>query len=177
MAFFKCRTLSQFKIAALNAGSKGVFFSEFRKDSGLWKTDFPAGKFMEIVMAWMLGYYRTATQTWLRVTINEHLDRKEGIDFCIEVKNHGSIFCNIDMKFDKDQDSDWHQSNSSVTVVRTYPSTPGKASSRATMTGVDALREVLSTVLSQEVVDRSLFEKTEVKAILNSVWEKYSSNW
>lgn len=40
MAFFKCRTLSQFKIAALNAGSKGIFFSEFRKDSELWKNGF-----------------------------------------------------------------------------------------------------------------------------------------
>lgn len=53
----ECQVLARFKIAALKSGTRRELFSEFHKSSKLGYTNFTAGHYIEIVMAWMLGYF------------------------------------------------------------------------------------------------------------------------
>ena len=82
----EARELAKFKRDAFYAGTHKKMFSDFRLE-GLQKTDFPAGKYMEVVVAWMLGYFRKITGLYLKVDIRWEEDLFEATDFKIEGVN------------------------------------------------------------------------------------------
>lgn len=169
---FQPQTLSQFKIAALKYGDQRILFEDFNADTKLWKSSFPAGKYMEIVMAWMIGYFRATCQVYLGVKCSGKLD-KVGIDFLFQSGQEVPV----DMKFDKDEQDDWHLSNADHIIVRTYPSEEGHSSSGTLMSGEEALKLILSTALRPSVIERALDGREEFLQIINSLWDCRSNGW
>ena len=166
------KNLSGFKRLALFAGTSRIDFQEFSHDSRLGNTNFAAGKFMEVVMAWMLGYFRTVTLTYLKIEITEVDDKVYGIDFYFKAP----VEVAVDMKFDKDEKDDKSVSSYRREVVRTYPVLPGKSSSKKVMTGAEALRSILFPVLGQDV-DKMLAERPYLVDTLDKIWDHYSKGW
>lgn len=167
----RLNNLSSYKRAALKFGLNGHLFSSFNKAAKLGNTNFPGGKFMEIVMAWMLGYYIHETGVFCYIGINEELDKKFGIDFDITTRDAGNV--GIDLKFDKDVDA----SGSSKRIVCIYPNKKGHSSSGRTMTGEEALRRMLSEVFYPGTLDNSLSEREDFLSAINKVWSQYSVGW
>jgi len=167
---FKPNTLSQFKLAAFDYGCNLRLFEEFNNDTKFWQRDYSGGKFMEVVVAWMLGYFRGVTGVHLHMLANFNLDKK-GVDFLIN-----RIF-SIDLKFDKDEIDDWHLSNADHVIVRVYPSKKGHSSSGKTMTGRNVLLSVLSIAFRPNVIERNLVGREEFLKILDNLWDKYSNGW
>jgi hypothetical protein len=158
------KELQRLKRGAFWHGVDGGLFSDYRINSGLMNTDLPAGKYMEVVMAWMLGYFRTMTHLFVKVNIYWRDDLFESTDFVINgVK--------IDQKFDDDR---YYPGLKSV-IARTYPATPNIT--KKTQTGVEALRSILSCVFDKATIERSVSGREDLSAMLNSVWEANSSNW
>jgi len=166
------RPLSSYKRMALSFGNKLVPFTKFAEEAKLEKTEFSGGKYMEIVMAWMLGYYRASTGSFVDVKMSEELD-KAGRDFQIRTYE---MIAGIDMKFDKDVDEK-ALSNNSKQVICVYPTKKGHSSSGRTMTGEEALRRILSAVLYQSTIDNKLNGQIELLAVINEVWAHYSVGW
>jgi hypothetical protein len=145
-------------------------FSDFRLE-GLSNTDFPAGKYMEVVMAWMLGYFRSVTGLFMKVDIDWRADLFEGTDFKI-MTNDSVRYVRINLKFDKDADDDPR----AVTVC-TYPAAPGHADSKKTQNGMEAIHSVLSCVFSEATIIRAFEEREELIGVIMSVWDVNSRNW
>ena len=169
----KVKSLNSFKVEALKYGTRRILFEDFAADTELWKSSLSSGKYMEIVMAWMIGYFRATCQIYLGVRMAWSLD-KIGIDFLFQAD--GKEFP-VDMKFDKDEQDDWHLSNSSHYIARTYPSKKGHSSSGKVMTGEEALKEDLSNVLRPSVLDRVLSGRTEFIQVINNLWAHKSNGW
>lgn len=169
------KTLSDFKNIAVLYGTKRRLFTEFWEEVKLGNTDFPGGQYMEIVMAWMLGYFRGITGLWLDITINEKLDKEQGIDFKFKTSDLDYYTESVDMKFDKDELHDTARSDHNRLVVRTYPTEKGK--SGYTMSGMEALIEVLSVAFNRSTLDRSLSGRDDFKAMINCIWAQQSGGW
>lgn len=168
-------TLSDYKNVGVIYGTKRKLFSEFWEEVKLGSTDFPGGQYMEVVMSWMLGYFRSVTGLWLDITINEKLDREQGIDFKFKTQDLDGYPECIDMKFDKDELHDTARSDHNRLVVRTYPTKKGK--SERTMVGMQALVEVLSVAFNRSTLERNLSGRDDFKAMINSVWAQQSEGW
>lgn len=158
------QSLSNFRFNAFKAGMKKQLFSDYRVNSGLLYTDFPAGKYMEVVMAWMLGYFRVTTSLHVWFGTNWRDDLFKSTDFTIND-------IHIDMKFD---DARYHAPRGSI-IAETFPAKLGKA--EKTQTGMEALHTVLACVFSESIVKRSLYGREDFATLINSVWESTSSNW
>lgn len=169
------KTLSDFKNVAVLYGTKRRLFSEFWEEMKLRNTNFPGGQYMEVVMAWMLGYFRGITGLWLDITINERQDKAQGIDFKFKTQDLDGYPECIDMKFDKDELHDTARSDANRLVVRTYPTKKGK--SKYTMVGMEALIEVLSVAFNRSTLERNLSGRDDFKAMINSVWAQQSEGW
>lgn len=170
--------LSSYKIAAFKAGSGRVLFTEFEEAVKLSETEFTGGLYMEIVTAWMLGYFRKVCSVFLFVEISEYLDKKLKIDFNIKTSDTDNLKVGIDLKFDKDEADDKTASGGFMRkVVRVYPHSPGKATSKRTMTGEEALRTVLSVVMREDNLDRALSNRESFIDVINKTWERYSKGW
>lgn len=168
-------TLSDYKNVGVLYGTKRKLFSEFWEEVKLGSTNFPGGQYMEVVMAWMLGYFRGITGLWLDITINETQDKSQGIDFKFKTQDLDGYSESIDMKFDKDELHDTARSDHNRLVVRTYPTKKGK--SRYTMVGMQALVEVLSVAFNRSTLERSLNGRDDFKAMINAVWANESEGW
>lgn len=168
-------TLSDFKNVGVIYGTNRKLFSEFWEEVKLGNTTFPGGQYMEIVMAWMLGYFRAVTGLWLDITVNERQDKYQGIDFKFKTSDLDYYTESIDMKFDKDELHDTARSDDNRLVVRTYPTEKGK--SGHTMVGMEALMEVLSVAFNRSTLDRNLDGRDDFKAMINSVWAQQSRGW
>lgn len=162
-------TLSDFKNVAFIMATHRRLFSEFAAKTELVNTKFQGGKYMEIVMAWMLGYFRSISHVYMNVEISEYLDKNFHIDFNFQ---RGSV--GVDMKFDKDEKDDTHVPSEYVKIARTYPSRPGNSSSKTVMTGVEALRTVLEAVYPPYVIDGTL-NSPEFSGIINALWADRST--
>ena len=169
------KTLSDFKNVAVLYGTKRRLFTEFWDEVKLGSTDFPGGQYMEVVMAWMLGYFRGITGLWLDITINERQDKDQGIDFKFKTQDLDGYPESIDMKFDKNELHDTARSDANRLVVRTYPTKKGKGG--YTMVGMEALIEVLSVAFNRSTLERSLNGRDDFKAIINAVWAQQSKGW
>lgn len=168
-------TLSDYKNLGVLYGTKRKLFSEFWEEVRLGDTEFPGGQYMEIVMSWMLGYFRGITGLWLDITINETQDKYQGIDFKFKTQDLDGYYECIDLKFDKDKDHDTARSDHNRLVVRTYPTKKGK--SKCTMVGMEALIEVLSVAFNRNTLERSLSGRDDFKAMINAVWAQQSKGW
>lgn len=168
-------TLSNYKNIAVLYGTKRRLFTEFWEEVRLGDTDFPGGQYMEIVMSWMLGYFRSVTGLWLDITINEAQDKSQGIDFKFKTQDLDGYPESIDLKFDKDEDHDVNRSDHNRLVVRVYPAKKGK--SGRTMVGMEALIEVLSVAFNRSTLERSLNGRDDFKAMINAVWAQQSEGW
>lgn len=168
-------TLSDYKNVAVLYGTKRKLFSEFWEEVKLGDTTFPGGQYMEIVMSWMLGYFRGVTGLWLDIIINEAQDKGQGIDFKFKTQDLDGYPESIDMKFDKDELHDTARSDHNRLVVRTYPTKKGK--SKYTMVGMQALIEVLSVAFNRSTLERNLSGRDDFKAMINSVWAQQSEGW
>lgn len=168
-------TLSDYKNLGVLYGTKRKLFSEFWEEVRLGDTEFPGGQYMEIVMSWMLGYFRGITGLWLDITINETQDKHQGIDFKFKTQDLDGYYECIDLKFDKDKDHDTARSDHNRLVVRTYPTKKGK--SKYTMVGMEALIEVLSVAFNRNTLERSLSGRDDFKAMINAVWAQQSKGW
>lgn len=173
--------LAAYKNKALEAGSKKVSFKSFKEKTKLAYISFTRGHYMEIVMAWMLGYYRTVTKIYLRVEMSFKLD-KQGCDFRF-MKDRGDPFgTDVDMKFDKgpkDDDADLIKSH---IVIRTYPVVPGKASNKKTMNGMQAVTAILqgAAFTPDELREQIFFSKSrkeELVSIINTLWREQTEKW
>lgn len=165
--------LSSYKRGAFTYGAHLGLFSKFYDAAKLEKTEFPAGQFMEIIIAWMLGYFRTITGLYMFVKITEELDKHHKTDFDIKTNDVGEMW--IDMKFDKDFDTSL--STKSWRLVVTYPSKKGHADSGRTMTGEEALKLILSEVFYQDTLDRVLSGREDFISLINDTWDRYSNGW
>ena len=168
-------SLSDYKNIAVLFGTKRRLFTEFWEEVKLGNTDFPGGQYMEIVMSWMLGYFRGVTGLHLYIIINEIQDKKQGIDFKFKTQDLDGYSESIDLKFDKDEDHDIARSDHNRLVVRVYPAKKGR--SGRTMVGMEALIEVLSVAFNKSTLERSLSGRDDFKATINSVWAKQSKGW
>lgn len=168
--------LARFKNGAFKAGVAKTPFDAFADEWELFNTEFSAGHYMEIVMAWMLGYYRTIVGIYLRVKMSFDLDIK-GCDFRIMKDRRDFFGVDVDMKFDKSPKDDNADLIKSHVVARTYPIEVGHASNGKTMFGVQALTSVLLAVftadeLRKQISGRKLFIKR-----VNAVWAEHSKGW
>lgn len=168
-------TLSDYKNIAVLYGTKRKLFSEFWEEVKLGNTTFPGGQYMEIVMSWMLGYFRGITGLWLEITINEVQDKSQGIDFKLKTQDLDGYPESIDLKFDKDENYDANRSDHNRLVVRVYPTK--KSRSGRTMVGMEALIEVLSVAFNRSTLERSLSGRDDFKAMINAVWAQQSEGW
>jgi len=169
------KELMVFKRKAFKAGLSKKMFSDFRLE-GLSNTDFPAGKYMEVVMAWMLGYFRSVTGLFMKVDIDWREDLFEGTDFKI-MTNDSARYVRINLKFDRDASSDIADNDSRYVTARTYPAAPGHADSKKTQNGMETMHSVLSCVFSEATIIRAFEEREELVGIMMSVWDVNSRCW
>lgn len=161
----ECKVLAKFKIAALKSGTRRELFSEFHKASKLGYTNFTAGHYIEIVMAWMLGYFRAITGIRTDVTISWRKDVYESTDFDIEI---GGQKATLDLKFDKSSSADTADMNDQVDyTVRVW----------STQKGVEALSFVIGLVMPQKNIDWIFSEYPDMAAVVDKVWKNASFNW
>ena len=120
------KTLSDFKNVAVLYGTKRRLFTEFWDEVKLGSTDFLGGQYMEVVMSWMLGYFRGITGLCLDIPINERQDKDQGIDFKFKTQDLDGYPESIDMKFDKNELHDTARSDANRLVVVTYHTKKGK---------------------------------------------------
>ena len=161
----ECQVLAKFKIAALKSGTRRELFSEFHKSSKLGYTNFTAGHYIEIVMAWMLGYFRAITGIRTNVTISWRADFYESTDFNIEV---GGQSVTIDLKFNKPSSADIADTNDKVdNTVRVW----------STQKGTEALLSVIGLVMPKKNIDWIFQEYPDMVAVIDRVWKSASSNW
>lgn len=168
-------TLSDYKNLGVLYGTKRKLFSEFWEEVKLGSTNFPGGQYMEVVMSWMLGYFRGITGLWLDIIINETQDKSQGIDFKFKTQDLDGYPESIDLKFDKDEDHDVNRSDHNRLVVRVYPAKKGR--SGRIMVGIQALIEVLSVAFNKSTLERNLSGRDDFKAMINAVWAQQSEGW
>lgn len=172
----EARELAKFKRDAFYAGTHKKMFSDFRLE-GLQKTDFPAGKYMEVVVAWMLGYFRKITGLYLKVDIKWEEDLFEATDFKIATNDTDFRPVRINLKFDRDGSSDAADFDSRYITARTYPAAPGHADSKKTQNGMEAMHSILSCVFEESTIIRAFEGREELVGIMMSVWDVNSQNW
>lgn len=161
----ECKVLAKFKIAALKSGTRRELFSEFHKSSKLGYTNFTAGHYIEIVMAWMLGYFRAITGIRTDVTISWRSDFYESTDFDIEI---GGQRATLDLKFNKPSSADTADTNDKVDyTIRVWP----------IQKGTEALSSVIGLVMPQKNIDWIFSEYPDMAAVVDKVWKNASSNW
>lgn len=166
------KSLAVFKQKALKAGVNRMLFSEFSNDRNikLYNSNFPAGQYMEIVMAWMLGYFSTISGINLRVYMTENLDRN-GIDYSLKC---GYISKTVNMKFNRPSSSDVADTDDRYDAcIRTWPA----ADAKKTQTGSEALTSMLRCVLREDVIQQVFVDHPEFKGVIDKTWEKYSTGW
>lgn len=171
----KYENLSRYKRGALSWGTDMKPFSGYENVACLWATDFPSGKFMEIVVSWMLGYFRSFSGLYMYVEISERLDRKEACDFLVKTRDLGEEPEAIDMKFDKLQSADVADVNQDHVVVRLFPERKGR--SGKTETGEQALRKVLLCMYDGNTVKKALSGADLFLREINSVWSRTTRGW
>lgn len=173
----EAKKLEDFKKEAFKAGLACRLFSDFRVDSGLCETDFAAGKYMEVVIAWMLGYFRTNTGLYMKVSMKWQSDLFDASDFRIVTCDTEGEAIDLNLKFDRDALSDTADDDDRSIVVRTYPIEPGHATSKKTQDGMTAFKSFLSCVLRKSTILRAFKGREDMVAMINSVWETNSKNW
>jgi hypothetical protein len=131
---------------------------------------------MEVVMAWMLGYFRSVTGLFMKVDIDWREDLFEGTDFKI-MTNDSARYVRINLKFDRDASSDIADNDSRYVTARTYPAAPGHADSKKTQNGMETMHSVLSCVFSEATIIRAFEEREELVGIMMSVWDVNSRGW
>lgn len=171
------KKLARFKSDAFKAGLSRNLFSDFRIDSGLCNTDFAAGKYMEVVMAWMLGYFRINTGLYMKVGMKWQADVYDASDFRIVTSDTEGDAVDINLKFDRDATSDVADTDERSIAVRTYPVVPGHAESKKTQDGMTAFKSFLSCVFRRSTILRAFEGREDMVAMINSVWDISSRNW
>lgn len=165
------KLLVSYKRAAFKAGLNKKLFSDFKLESNLGKTNFPAGKYMEVVMAWMLAYFRKVSGLFMKVQMFWEEDLYEDTDFKIMSADSG--YRRVDMKFD----NDYGESQNGVYIIHVYPSTPGHADSKKTQTGMEALTSILSVSFETSTLIRAMSGRKDLAALMNAVWQENSEEW
>ena len=168
-------SLSFFKRGALYAGSHGKLLSDFRIQSKLMNTDFTAGQYTEVTMAWMLGYFRFQTGLYLKVDISPYLDR-DGIDFILAA---GRNTCRINIKFNKPSKSDVADTDDRYDLcVRVWsdPSVTYTPEPAERQTGCEALMSMLCTVYKKRVVSDEFENRHDMALVINDAWKKNTNN-
>ena len=169
----EAKSLSKYKINAFHAGQKGVLFSMYREDSKLWTTELTSGKYMEVVVAWMLGYFYFSTGVNVYVNMRWQKDVFDGIDFVLRYVGEE---CTVNLKFDRLAESDTADTDTRYDrCVRVYPSVP--IVSKKTQTGEEVAKSILCCVLQASVVSKLFSEHPDMTAAFNGIWEKQSRGW
>lgn len=166
------KDLARFKQLALKAGINRVLFSEFSNSRKykLYNSNFPAGQYMEIVMAWMLGYFCAISGINLRVYMTWQLDH-DGVDFSLKC---GFVSKTVNMKFNRPSSSDVADTDDRYDMcIRTWPA----ADAKRTQTGTEALTSILHCVLRMDIIEKVFMDHPDLRAILDETWNKMSVNW